>query len=75
MTRGAVLPIRATVYLNKIETQPFIEKCNSYLSIECDNFIAQQGVTSILVFNVSSVYPNCLLLNFLLRLNIKNKPA
>ena len=46
MTRGAVLPIHATAYLNKIMTQPFIEKCNSYLFIECDNFIAKQGVTS-----------------------------
>ena len=45
MTRGAVLPIHATAYLNKIVTHPIIEKCDSYLSIECDNFIPEQGVT------------------------------
>ena len=46
MTRGAVLPIHATAQLNKIVTQSIIEKCDSYLSKECDNFIPEQGVTS-----------------------------
>ena len=46
MTRGAALPIHATAYLNKIVTQPIIGKCDSYLSIECDNFIPEQGMTS-----------------------------
>ena len=40
------LLIRATAYLDKIVTQPIIEKCDSNLSIGCDNFIAKQGVTS-----------------------------
>ena len=68
------LLIRATAYLDKIVTQPIIEKCDSYLSIGCDNFIAKQGVTS--CFQCFLSIPKFFAFKFFTKAEyLKNKPT